>query len=196
MVVKKLKYDFHGNNEETVVKVFMDSKGMFSADIPMYVRHVCSDTVTNCTSLMEAIDKCDSMHYFYKTSIEETKRVILIEFKLRPMPFCNEGISLQLNFVICDKVTFGNSLTYYILKKENGEYIRIGNMISNYKDSNIYSNQGVTGESLELEYTEEKIKTIEALNEKLHFLADRLKDICNSEKQFMKLVSGTFNLLS
>lgn len=192
-IVKKLKYDIDGNGLITEIRVSINSKGEFSADVPLYVKSCTHKTVTGLSTMYETINLVDEIVKEYQQLKRTEKWIILIEFKRTRQQFINKGIGMKLNYLIANKKQFGEQVSYMLIDKDiNGNYTEVGNTIS----SSRFANEGVVaGESLEIDYSEEIIKTIEDLQEKLEILCDKLSEICNNENQFMQLVGETFNLL-
>jgi hypothetical protein len=192
-IVKKLKYDLDGDGIQTEIKVSINSKGEFSADVPLYLKSCTHKVVSGLSTMYEAINLVDEIVKEYQQLKRTEKWVIIIEFKRDKQHFLNKGIGMKLNYLIANKKQFGRQVSYMLIDKDmNGNYREIGNSIS----SSRFANEGVVaGESLEIDYSEEKIKTIEDLHSKLEILCSKLSEICNNESQLMQLVGNTFNLL-
>lgn len=192
-VVKKLKFDLDGDGIETIIKVSIDSKGVFSADVPLKVKSCVGKTATGLGSMFEAINLVNEMVRTYQDTKRTEKWVILIDFKRDRQPFLNKGVCMRLNYLIANKKQFGEQVNYVLIDKGmDGEYREVGNYIS----TTDFANRGVVaGQSLEIDYTEEKIKAIAELHAKLETLCSKLSDICNNETQLMQLLSSSLNLL-
>lgn len=192
-IVKKLKYDLDGDGVQTEIKVSINSKGEFSADVPMSLKSCTHKVVVGLATMHEAINLVNEIVEEYQQLKRTEKWVIIIEFKKDDQHFLNKGIGMKLNYLIANKKQFGKQVSYMLIDKVmDGEYREIGNYIS----SSRFANEGVVaGESLEIDYTEEKLKTIEDLHSKLELLCSKLSEICNNESQLMQLVGNTFNLL-
>jgi len=192
-IIKKLKYDLDGDGIETVIKISIDSKGNFSADVPLHVKSCTRKCVVGLTSMGAAINLVDDIVREYQQAKRTEKWVILIEFKKHKQPFLNEGIGMKLNYLIANKHQFGKQIDYKVVDKDmNGNYREIGNHVS----ESSFANEGVVaGKSLEIDFTEEKLQTIKDLQSKLEFLCEKLSEICNSEEQFMSLVGNNIKLL-
>lgn len=191
MVVKKLKFDIKGNGEETVIKISMDSKGIFSADIPMYIRPVVGFVCSDCKTLSEAVEIVNKAVSEYRKHKEKTERVILIESRLLNQEFLNDGIGVQMNYLICDKVTFGKQVRYWYVKEDpfNENKLRqTGNSITTFRS--IFDKGVVGGESTEIPYTEDNYNSIKAIHEGMKVLHDKLNLICNSKENILKFISG------
>ncbi len=195
-VVKKLKFDIDGDGVETIIKISINSKGKFSADVPLYVKSATYKVVCDIETMDEAIELVNKIISEYQSLSRTEKWVILIEFRREKTPFLNQGISMSLNYAIANKKQFGKHVEYCLIDKDmNGEYREVGNNLSTSKFSSIINEGVIGGESLELEYTEEKIKVIEDLSMRLELLCDKLSELCNSESQFMMLVFNTMKML-
>jgi hypothetical protein len=192
-IVKKLKYDLEGTGVETEIKISINSKGEFSADVPMYVRAVTHKTVTGLATLNEAINLVKEIVREFQEAYRTEKMIIIIEFKKDKQPFINSGVCMKLNYIIANKKEFGKSVNYkFIEKDKQGNFREVGNYIPTSRFAN---NGVVAGESLEIDYTEEVYKTIEDLHFKLENLCSKLSEICNNENQLMQLVGNNLNLL-
>lgn len=192
-VVKRLKYDLDGDGIETVIKVSINSNGQFSADVPLHLKSCTHKVVCGLSTMHEAINLVDEIVTEYKQLKKTEKWVILIEFKRDRQPHLNNGVGMKLNYLIANKKQFGKQVSYALIDKGmNGKYREIGNSISTSR----FANEGVVaGESLEIDFSEEKIKMIEDLHAKLELLCSKLSEICNNENQLMQLVGNTINLL-
>lgn len=193
-VVKKLKFDINGDGEETIIKISINSKGKFSADVPLYVKSATYKVVSEIGTMDEAIALVNKIITEYQSFSRTEKWVILIEFRRERTPFINQGISMSLNYAIANKKQFGKQIDYALITKDmSGKYRESGSSIPTYRHS--HTEGVVGGETLELEYTEEKIKVIEDLSMRLELLCDKLSELCNSESQFMMLVANTMKML-
>lgn len=192
-VVKKLKFDLNGDGEQTEIKISINSKGEFSADIPMYVKASTHKTVTGLATMYEAINLVNEIVREYQQLKRTEKMIIIIEFKKDRQPFINSGVGMKLNYIIANKKEFGKQVNYkWIERDNNGNFREVGNYISTTR----FANDGVVaGESLEIDYTEEIYKTIQDLHFKLENLCTKLSEICNNENQLMQLVGNNLNLL-
>lgn len=97
--------------------------------------------------------------------------------------------------MVADKVIFGNRVTYYLVDKAiyTNELKRAGNTIN----SGTFANEGVVaGQSLEIDFTEDKLIAIEDLVSRLNTLCDRLSEICNNETLLLNFFNQSFNLLN
>lgn len=141
-----------------------------------------------------AIERVYEIVREYQSLSRTEKWVILIEFRRENTPFLNEGVSMSLNYALANKKQFGEQIEYCLVRKDmSGKYVEIGNYLPTHKFS--HTEGVIGGESLELDYTEEKIKTLEDLSEKLNLLCQKLSELCNSENQFMMLVSNMTKML-
>ena len=193
-VVKKLKFDINGDGEENIIKISINSKGKFSADVPLYVKSATYKVVSEIGTMDEAIALVNKIITEYQSFSRTEKWVILIEFRRERTPFINQGISMSLNYAIANKKQFGKQIDYALITKDmSGKYRESGSSIPTYRHS--HTEGVVGGETLELEYTEEKIKVIEDLSMRLELLCDKLSELCNSESQFMMLVANTMKML-
>ena len=193
-IVKKLKFDIDGDGKETIIKVSINSSGKFSADVPLELKGATHKTVSEIETMNGAIERVWEIVREYQALSRTEKWVILIEFRRDNTPFLNEGISMSLNYAIANKKQFGKQVEYCLVRKDmSGEFVEVGNYLPTHKFSQTVGVIG--GETLELEYTEEKLKTIEDLSGKLNLLCQKLSELCNSENQFMMLVSNTMKML-
>lgn len=194
-IVKKIKYDLEGNGVETVIKVSINSKGEFSADVPLHITSCTQKCVVRLPTMHEAINLVNEIVSEYQKAKLTEKWVILIEFKRNKTPFLNKGVGMKLNYLIANKRQFGKQVSYNLIEKDmDGNYRELANTIPS--SLSVVGNEGVVaGESLEIDYSEEKIKAIEDLHSKLEVLCSKLFEICNNESQLMQLVGTTFNLL-
>lgn len=193
-VVKKLKFDIDGDGIQTTIKVSINAEGKFYADVPLHVKMITQDAVSGCTSMKEAVDKVHHLIFEYQNAVETTSRVILIDFKRQRTPFLNEGISMSFNYIVANKVQLGKKITYKVLCKESdGKYRQPGNDVPT---TSHWNGEGViAGKSLELEYTEERMQTIEYIHENLEVLCQKLYLICNSENTFVEFINSTVKML-
>ncbi len=187
--VKKLTFDLEGNGEMTVVKISVNSKGEFSADLPLFLKSANQDTVSRCESLDQAEKKVYRLVHEYRKFKETIKRVILIEFQQNSIPHINSGIGMSFCYCVADKVTFGKRVEYRLVSKSmNGEYQseygqELPTMRQNYLDNGV-----VAGESIELDFTESNIRAITDLHDKLDTLCQKLKDLCSTDMMILTFI--------
>jgi hypothetical protein len=196
-IVKKIKVKIEDSGDESIIKISIDAKGEFSADLPLFVRAATGKTISQCKNMIEAIDLVYVIVAEYRQLRTTEKRVILIRFKRTEAPFLNSGVSLAFNYAIANKIQFGNQISYKLMRKRiGGKLEEIGNELP-YADYHYTQNGGVIGgKSVELEYSDETLQAIESINSKLEMLSSKLYELCNSEKLFMQLVEGTLKALS
>ena len=198
-VVKRLKIDFDGNGEETVVTIKVNTAGEFSADIPMHVKAATHMVVSTASTLFGAIEEIQAITKAYKDLQRTQKQVILINFRREPVPFLNSGIGLSLNYAVANKMVFGKNIQYrWMESRKAGEWYEPGNNLpystSPFKD---YHNEGVIGgKSLEIDFTPERYQTLVDLHQKLEVLAGKLAEFCGTEDLFLQLVAAGGNLLA
>ncbi len=193
-IVKKLKFDLDGNGEETIVNIKLNSEGEFHADLPLHLKSAVGNVVSGCSTMHEAINLVNKFVTEYQDLKRTEKWVILIEFKRNHPPFINKGLSMSLNYAVAAKKQFGKKVEYVLVDKGmDDEFREIGNTFKTHRFSD---DEGVIGgESLEIDFTAEKLNTIIDLHTKLEFLCEKLSEVCNSEERLMELMSGTLKLL-
>lgn len=193
-VVKKLKFDIDGDGTITEIKISINSVGEFSADVPMYVKSATHSVVVGLPTMHEAISLVNDIIAEYQKCKEIEKWVILIEFKRDNTPFINQGVSMRFNYLVALKTVFGKSVTYYLISKDmDGKWQVLGNRIETSRYSS-FDKGVIAGESLELDFTEEKYASIKDLHDKLELLCDKLSEICNSETKLMELFDNSNKL--
>lgn len=193
-VVKKLKFYLGDNSQETIIKISLSSNGIFSADIPYEITSKVRFDNDRFKTLDEIEKFVNSTVSEYRKLQTKVKRVIIIDFKKTSAPSLNEGIGLVLSYAVSDKEEIGNSVVYRSVQKDpfkNGEYRVLTNVLSSGFDR-----RGVIpGESLEIDFTEERIKLIEEIHQKLQILSDKLREICTSKDIFLNLLGQSLMLL-
>jgi len=186
-VVKKLKFDIHGNGDETIIKISIDSKGLFGADIPNYVKVATNITCSREETMFAAINTVNTAIWEY-CKLQETKSVvILIEFERQSPPFLNSGLGLTFNYGIAEKIVFGKKINYkYAERTKDGTLRYPGN---NFTTHRMHFEKGVCGgASTEIPYTEDNYTTILQIYDNLEQLCTKLSEICNSEINLLQLV--------
>lgn len=189
-VVKKLKFDLNGTGEETIIKVSVNSKGMFSADIPLYVRTVTHIVCSDEPTLQSALDKVTKAVFEYINAIQLEERVILIQVSRQRQEFLNNGIGMQLSYVVCDKIINGKNITYHVVDSDNR---RLGNRITTSRSN--WDKGVVGGESTEIPFTKEAFERIKDIHKKLENLTEQLQNICNDSSVLTLFLQNNSTLL-
>lgn len=195
-ILKKVKYDFHGNGEEMVITIKMDSKGSISADVPWFAQTATKIFFKKTETLADAEKQVLSIWHAYLQVSKHTERVIIIHFSREKLPPGNLGIGLNLNYIVADKETHGQDVSYKPV--QFSEY-RNAWEVSHYhisKPFGSYMNQGViVGESTEIPFTQESYDKIADLHKRLEDLCKMLDSICGSSEGIMALIEGNVAML-
>ncbi len=196
--LKKLKYDFHGNGENTIVTIKMDSKGKISADIPLYVSNATGVRCNNVNTLAEAEKLVLHAWYEYLQITKTVERVICVHFKKDFAPQQNMGVGLHLNYLVADKEINGKSISYKPVKFDpyNQEWVRegYGSIWGNGWSSSF--NQGVdVGKSTEIPFTQDAYDKIADIHARLDDLCKMLQMICGSEEGLVALMEGKLQMV-
>lgn len=194
-IVKKLKFDIHGNGNETIIKISINSHGLFFADIPNYIKLATNITCSRETNLLDAINVVNNAVYEYKKLLEVKSMVILIEFNKENPPFLNSGLGMTFNYGVAEKIVFGKYVRYkYCSIDNNGEFHFPGN---NFPTHKCFFEKGICGGiSTEIEYTKDNYNTIIDIHNNLEQLCVKLNDICNSETNLLQLVESKIKSLN
>ncbi len=186
-VIKKIKYDL-GEGEE-IIKISLNTQGVFNADIPARVFQALHKNVKGHSTLSDCLTETYSVLKEYTTLNITEKWIILVGFKSEGIhQFFDNGISMELKYIPLKKVAFGKKVTCYLLSKSlpGGEWQSLRNEI------NIWAYSGFT----ELDFSEDLYNSIELLHNKLKDLSGKLTDLCKSKELILNLVNTTLMISS